>query len=561
MLWALIVPAGFWTVYQKFPPIIEGNALHILAFLVIMVILSFKPIIINKVPVTAVQSVSLAVFLIYGLGVEIVVTQISLLIILLSVRMTRHETYRMPANSLASFIVSLLSSQVYYALGGTHEFAEVASFANLWLIIVYQFVYFSLNQITVGIIHYVMHKKSFTLKDPDVIWDGIATLMVMPIAIVMFILYQQMGLLAVVLIGIPLFSLSMILRLYNNSKEINRNLKSAGEFGHQLTKRLEVNDVLELFIKRISSIVDTERGYIFDIYNNEKEIRLLRYFENGQQIEKEIPPFPRQEGIVGEVWKIQRPLVFNRKKDWSYLDSAIFPEDTESLLAVPIIRNRMVEAVVITASTRKRAYEDYQMMIMDILSSYLGVAIENARHHSLLTQQSERCGLTKLYNYRYIERELQLQFNNLRNNITQNISVVLIDIDRFKGINDTYGHQSGNEILCQLAERLEQFVGKWGTLARYGGEEFIIVLPKFTKEEAFRFAETLRVVIANKPFTIHSDLDEHRSRQLVSITASIGVASAPLDAEDEQAIIRHADRAMYTGAKQKGRNKVAQYVG
>lgn len=127
-------------------------------------------------------------------------------------------------------------------------------------------------------------------------------------------------------------------------------------------------------------------------------------------------------------------------------------------------------------------------------------------------------------------------------------------------MNDTYGHQAGNEILISLAERLCKFVGERGTVARYGGEEFVILLPSMDKHACFAAAEGIRQSIANRPFIVEQSIGHPGKRQPVSITASIGYATAPEDAEGPLDLIRHADRAMYIGAKQAGRNRVAQYV-
>jgi diguanylate cyclase (GGDEF)-like protein len=196
-------------------------------------------------------------------------------------------------------------------------------------------------------------------------------------------------------------------------------------------------------------------------------------------------------------------------------------------------------------------------MIVDILCSYFAVAIENAKHYELTKMQSERCSLTKLYNYRYFEHLLTEEFEKLYQFERELLSLIILDIDHFKAVNDTYGHQSGNEILCELANRVSNIIGGRGTVARYGGEEFVVLLPDVDKEDAYQIAELIRESIANWPFTLTQSLDsdKHQAR----ITASFGVATAPEDAEDALALIRHADRALYVGAKRAGRNRVAEY--
>jgi diguanylate cyclase (GGDEF)-like protein len=235
------------------------------------------------------------------------------------------------------------------------------------------------------------------------------------------------------------------------------------------------------------------------------------------------------------------------------------PVESESILAVPIVRSKKVIGVLLLASKRKRAYEKSQLMIVDILCSYLAVAIENAKHYELTKIQSERCALTKLYNYRYFENLLTEEMEKLYQFKRKELSLIILDIDHFKAVNDTYGHQSGNEILCELASRLNNIAGTRGTVARYGGEEFVVLLPDIPKAEAFQMAELIRESIADFPFTVTHSLDLDKTQELVRITASIGIATAPEDAEDSLALIRHADRALYVGAKRAGRNRVAEY--
>ncbi len=135
----------------------------------------------------------------------------------------------------------------------------------------------------------------------------------------------------------------------------------------------------------------------------------------------------------------------------------------------------------------------------------------------------------------------------------------MIDIDHFKIINDTYGHENGNVVLKGIAARLKSITHEFGTVARYGGEEFVVLLPETDSSQCIEWAENLRLAISEEPFFIKAAQDKQHLP--VNVTASIGVATAPVHAMDALGLIRNADRAMYSGAKQKGRNRVAAYVG
>lgn len=199
-------------------------------------------------------------------------------------------------------------------------------------------------------------------------------------------------------------------------------------------------------------------------------------------------------------------------------------------------------------------------MLLDILSNYLAVAIENARHYENTKKKSERDPLTKLYNYRYFENYLQNLFEDMKaKGFYEYHSLILLDLDHFKQINDLYGHESGNEVLRELAFRLDQLSNEDTIVARYGGEEFVLLLKTRTKEEAMEEAEQIRKLISEQPFFLQKHITNSGEAIEVYVTASIGVATYPDDCDECTELIRHADRAMYVGAKRKGRNKVAQY--
>ena len=200
------------------------------------------------------------------------------------------------------------------------------------------------------------------------------------------------------------------------------------------------------------------------------------------------------------------------------------------------------------------------MKTLDILASYFTVSVEKARYVEETVIKSERCALTKLYNYNYLEERLEIEMAKLKKGVLDELSVLILDIDYFKNVNDTYGHQSGNDILSSLAGILEETVPEEGIVARYGGEEFVYLLPNKSKQEAMYFAEQLRQRIENHKFEIISDLGDHAPHLAIGITVSIGVSTALDDADEAKTLLRNADRSLYIGAKQAGRNRVASYI-
>jgi diguanylate cyclase (GGDEF)-like protein len=556
LVWLLIVPAGIWFTYLTFPPQVSGHLLDLTAFLALTSLVAAMPMIINNTPIFLIQWVSLATFLTFGMFVEMIFAQIAVIVLLAKIRIQKEQLFRIPLNLNMFFLVSFISGIVYYSIGGKTGPELLNNPQALWLAAIYAILNYFLNQVIITFHLYFIYKSKESYFGKDFIVETITTLITLPLGFVLYMLYNQGGLLPLLLVGIPFVSLAIIFNLYYSSEKVNEYLQKAAEIGHQMAERLDVNGVIDLFIQKLSEMLPVDHAYIFEVIN-EEELQLTRRIAGGSGVTSEVTRVKKNEGISGFIWEKQKGYLYNSKKEWRPFTEGLVPAEVESILAVPIVRNKKVIGVLMLSSKQKRAYEKSQLMIVDILCSYFAVAMENAKHYELTKTQSERCALTKLYNYRYFEKYLTEQFEKLYQFERSVLSLIILDIDHFKAVNDTYGHQSGNEILCELASRLNKLVGSRGTVARYGGEEFVILLPEVDKEEAYQLAEMIRQSIANWPFTLLQSLE--LTQQQVKITASIGVATAPEDAEDPIALVRHADRALYVGAKRAGRNRVAEY--
>ncbi len=161
-----------------------------------------------------------------------------------------------------------------------------------------------------------------------------------------------------------------------------------------------------------------------------------------------------------------------------------------------------------------------------------------------LAQQANLDRLTDLYNRRYFDKIFVEQFNSARKN-KYPLSVLFIDIDHFKKINDNFGHDRGDEVLRGVAHIIRALCRKDDIVARYGGEEFVILFSKMDKESAVQIAESIRKVVAEKSTEIIG----------LKITVSIGVATDSGKLSIPQALIKSADNALYK-AKSLGRNCV-----
>ncbi|QHE53152.1 sensor domain-containing diguanylate cyclase [Pontibacillus sp. HMF3514] len=567
-VWALLYPTTLIMIYNVFPsPTFDSNWFDLISFAVLMSIVAMLPIIVNDTPVFFIHGISIAVFLYYGLFTEMILTQLAYVMLIMKIRLPKTLLYKIPLNLVMFLTISILSALVYYILDGEHGQMAMNSPRDAIPITGYVVSYFLTNQILLSLIRKYIVGEPQKFFNKGFLWDFYNTLFVIPIGFVLYILYVEIGTQAIYYVGVPFVSLSLILMLYYSSRRINGYLQKTSEIGHELTGKLEADEVLDRFVERISSLLDVDYAYVYDVNRddpNHEYLKLIRFYDSEHHENLPKVTLNKFESVSGKVWGNAQGLHYRSRKQWSKSKSSgqasFIPEDVESVISIPIERDGRVVGVLTLASKKKRAYEKYQYMIADILTNYLAVALLNARNYEETKRKSEICPLTKLYNYRYFENHLENYFNELnKQNREEHISIVLIDLDHFKQVNDMYGHESGNEALCELAERLINIIDDKGTVARYGGEEFVILLPNVNQEHAYHIAENVRRKIANEPFILSEHIMDDSEPVKVNLTASLGTATYPEDCEDPRELVRHADRAMYMGAKRKGRNKVAAY--
>lgn len=225
-------------------------------------------------------------------------------------------------------------------------------------------------------------------------------------------------------------------------------------------------------------------------------------------------------------------------------------EDGElAALCVPLIANgRLVGAV---QATRKSGVGDAftrdEAAVVELVCSSLATALANAIDYHDATRQTLIDDLTRLYNVRYLYQTLEGEIRRARR-YGSAVSVVFMDMDGFKMVNDAYGHRAGSATLTEVAQVITSSVRESDFVARYGGDEFVLMLPETPSKRALYMAERVRERIARHRFKGGVGAD-------IYLTASFGVASFPEHATQAEKLIELADAAMYE-AKQGTKNNV-----
>lgn len=226
-----------------------------------------------------------------------------------------------------------------------------------------------------------------------------------------------------------------------------------------------------------------------------------------------------------------------------------------SIAMIPLVhKEKLVGSLNFGSEERSRFTREHATDFLDHLGLISSVAVENAVNRARLRRSGFTDVLTGWHNRRYLQVRMKEELARARRNSSP-LVCLMIDIDRFKRVNDSHGHAAGDEVLCELAQRIESEVRASDIAARYGGEEFVVLLPNTDTDSGVLLAERIRHSISSTPI-------ELRYEGSVTITASVGIASiVPNEADDDfktigDALIARADVALYT-AKSAGRDQVA----
>lgn len=262
--------------------------------------------------------------------------------------------------------------------------------------------------------------------------------------------------------------------------------------------------------------------------------------------------FAPSEGAAGQAARTLRAVYLPSIAD----DQGIYlrrgaRRDQGSLLCVPMVHKEELLGVLNFQRPEVASFSAEEIELLTAVADQAAMAVKNARLHEETVALSLTDPLTGVPNRRSLFTRLETEIARANRFGTQ-VSVVMIDIDHFKHLNDVAGHRAGDEILRKVADLMKCMVRKVDILARYGGEEFMLVLPQVNKAESVEVAEKLRRAIDEAP------LPHRETQPLGRITISVGVSNLPTDATALEDLVDCADSALYA-SKRGGRNKVTGY--
>jgi diguanylate cyclase (GGDEF)-like protein len=252
-------------------------------------------------------------------------------------------------------------------------------------------------------------------------------------------------------------------------------------------------------------------------------------------------------GVLGVVAATGRTARGTLGQDWL---APTTEEPAEGqVLAVPLLLSPDVVGVIaLYEPTTSEWFTDDDEKALQSLASQAAIAVENVVLHNEAQLASLTDPLTGLWNVRYLTMVINQEIERAAR-FDRSLSLLMLDLDHFKRVNDTYGHGRGDAVLVEFARRLRLQVREVDTVARYGGEEFVVVLPETSIEGAARLAERIGAAVRGVPFEVDQGLE-------LEVTVSVGTSVFPVNGTTAPLLLRAADTALYA-AKGAGRDRWA----
>lgn len=339
-------------------------------------------------------------------------------------------------------------------------------------------------------------------------------------------------------------------------EESHRNITILSQIGQEITSSLDVEHVLNTIYENIRKLMKVNILGIGLFDSDTNVIDYKMFIEESVRLPNFSANINAFNGVASTCIRTKQPIIENDFQNSGRLRVPLYGRKTNgknpnSLIYYPLSIGDRIIGVLTVQSYETNAYSERDVESIKILASYIAIALNNSQQSEALKLaideleiSSTTDPLTELYNRRYMLRKIDLERERFKRS-TKPFSIIIADIDHFKDINDTYGHDCGDYVLKELATLMKNLLRKVDFIARWGGEEFLMLLTETDASEALIMAERLRLRIAQHPFNFQS--------QQLHVTMTFGISEYQDEPSMEEAFKR-ADRALYHG-KNHGRNQ------
>jgi diguanylate cyclase (GGDEF)-like protein len=323
------------------------------------------------------------------------------------------------------------------------------------------------------------------------------------------------------------------------------------ELGKALTSSLQLDQVLRTIMEKLDEFLQPDTWSLLLMDQAKQELYFELAIGKNSHALKDMR-IKVGEGIAGWVAQTQQAVIVadvsTDTRFSSQMDERTKTE-TRSIVAVPVrFRDNCLGVIELINCVGVAGFNDRDLALLEALADFAAIALENARHVQRIQELTIKDDCTDLFNARHLNAILQTEvYRSERDNLE--CSLIFMDLDHFKSVNDTHGHLTGSTLLAEIGQVLRAHCRGSDSAFRYGGDEFVILLPQTSKENATMVARRLHKLLREHVWLTSEGLNVH-------ITSSMGVACFPSDAHTKAELLHLADEAMYL-VKNGGRDCVA----
>jgi len=318
------------------------------------------------------------------------------------------------------------------------------------------------------------------------------------------------------------------------------HLRVFHEVARALTQTLELEEILLIIMEKMAQFFGPERWSMLMV--EEDESSLYYAIAVGEDAESLRGLRVRMgEGVAGWVAATGNSLVVpdvSLDAQWWAIAKAHPELNIQSIACVPVRSGERTLGVIQLLNSKLDMLSEYSISFLRILCDYAAIAIQNARSVKRIHELSITDDCTGLFNARHLYTLLDEQIAQAKANRATRFSLLFVDLDHFKLVNDTHGHLVGSRLLAEVGDLMRRSLGPANSCFRYGGDEFVALLPNLDKQQAIAAATQLWEQLRTERFLSSQGLS-------LTLAGSFGLATFPEDGETVPEIIRAADTMMY----------------
>ena len=347
-----------------------------------------------------------------------------------------------------------------------------------------------------------------------------------------------------------LMDISDIKKAEAQIREYADQLEALFNIGLTASRTLDTKELLENVLDKVLHVTGFDAGAIFLFDQQTKKVTLRAYQGVSRVLLKKAERMKFNEGFTGLVARSGKPIIVQDVDlDSRVMKIGIGSEDIHSFAVVPVLSKEQVRGVMAIGSRATQQFSQSTTRLLDTITMQIGMAVDNAQLYERALHLAFTDNLTGLYNRRYLLDQLDREFARSARNESP-MSLVMLDLDDLKIINDRFGHNEGDIVLKKLGRILKQNTRASDTAARWGGDEFVLLAPDTDSKGAYIIGERVRSQVERCRLKI--------SGEEISISVSVGIASYPVHASGVTGLIKRADEAMYN-AKGLGKSLVCVF--